>query len=113
MTVLPDILFRQAEKRPDQVAVRDPFGSATYAALRDDICGVATGLAAFGVAPGNRVLIVLPNGLDFVRAHFGAMAARAISVPCESNVALERFAKIARRETTADRLCNRPDGDRD
>jgi long-chain acyl-CoA synthetase len=95
MNTLPDILFRQAEVRPDKEAVRDPAGAVTYAQLTEDVCTLAQGLAAGGISPGSRVLIALPNGIDFVRCHFGVLAARAISVPCEPNVSLAEFTKIA------------------
>lgn len=95
MSTLQDIIFRQAELRPDKEAVRDPFGAVTYAALADEICALATGLTRTGIPPGGRVLIALSNGIDFVRSHFAVMTARGISVPCEPNISSDRLAKIA------------------
>ncbi len=41
----------------------------------------AGGLAARGVGPGERVAIILPTGIDFLRALFGTLLAGAVPVP--------------------------------
>jgi len=62
------ILERHAVQRPDSLAVVGPTGETwTWAeALR-----TASHLRSLGVAPGDRVLLFLPNGLKWLRAWLG------------------------------------------
>jgi long-chain acyl-CoA synthetase len=52
-----------------------------------------------GIRPGDRVAIVLPNGLDFIAALYGALSAGAIAVPLNP---LLRPAEIEDRVTDSD-----------
>ncbi|MFY0311325.1 AMP-binding protein [Leisingera sp. D0M16] len=53
----------------------------SYAELDDAARMVAQGLIDLGVAPGERVAIMLPTSLDFFRAFFGVVMAGAVPVP--------------------------------
>ncbi|MGX2994996.1 class I adenylate-forming enzyme family protein [Streptomyces sp. JNUCC 64] len=58
----------------------------------------AAAYAARGVGPGDRVLLALPDGIDFVRAFLGALRLGAVAVPVNSllhQAELTRAAKIA------------------
>jgi acyl-CoA synthetase (AMP-forming)/AMP-acid ligase II len=48
--------------------------------IEEDAAALAGGLARLGVGPGDRVALLLPAGLDFVRAFFALQILRA--VPC-------------------------------
>ncbi|MGH1503062.1 MAG: AMP-binding protein [Acidimicrobiales bacterium] len=83
-----ETLWARAAERPDTVAfsagaVADgvPARTLTYAGLADRARSLAAHLDAAEVAPGDRVIVMLPNGLDYVTAVYGAMAAGAIAVP--------------------------------
>lgn len=69
---LIDDLLRHAQDRPHAPAAADPTRSLDWASLRDEVAAVATGLAARGVGPGDRVGIHLPNSLDFLVVALGA-----------------------------------------
>ncbi len=56
-------------------------GRVSYAQLRDRAARVAGGLRDIGIAPGDRVAIRLPNGIDWMLAFFGGLMAGAIVVP--------------------------------
>jgi acyl-CoA synthetase (AMP-forming)/AMP-acid ligase II len=56
----------------------------------------AGALAELGVAPGDRVAIVLPTGADFLDAFFGAQLAGAVPVPLYPPVRLGRMDEYAR-----------------
>ncbi|WP_209599892.1 AMP-binding protein [Sinorhizobium kostiense] len=58
-----------------------PLGALTYADLGRRARRVAGGLVARGVAPGDRVALMLPTGLDFFVAFFAILYAGAIPVP--------------------------------
>src|ERR671916_2823779 len=53
----------------------------TYDAFREAAAGVAAGLRARGVRPGDRVGMVLPNVLSFPVVFYGALVAGAAVVP--------------------------------
>ncbi|MCV7315904.1 AMP-binding protein [Mycolicibacillus parakoreensis] len=88
-TSLPALLARRAQERPDSPAFTfidydlDPEGFAetlTWAQLFDRTNVVAAELAAQG-APGDRVAIVAPQGLEYIVGLLGAMTAGLIAVP--------------------------------
>ncbi|MGV0812473.1 AMP-binding protein [Mycolicibacterium boenickei] len=54
--------------------------SLTYSQLYRRACGVARELGGFG-SPGDRALILAPQGLDYLVAFFGALQAGLIAVP--------------------------------
>jgi acyl-CoA synthetase (AMP-forming)/AMP-acid ligase II len=58
---------------------------------------VAGGLAALGVAPGERVALVYPTAPEFFDAFFGALSAGAVPVPLYPPVRLGRLAEYHRR----------------
>jgi long-chain acyl-CoA synthetase len=66
---------------PEAVALVDAGREVGYAELASLVRGAAGTLAAAGVGPGDRVAIVLPNGLAFVAAFFGALRIGAVVVP--------------------------------
>jgi mycobactin salicyl-AMP ligase len=82
------ILADAAQRWPDRAAVLDSDMSSrgakrlSYAELDERADRAAAGLAALGVAPGDRVLLQLPNGCEFAVALFGLLRAGAIPVMC-------------------------------
>ncbi|BBX88744.1 AMP-binding protein [Mycolicibacterium boenickei] len=54
--------------------------SLTYSQLYRRACGVARALGSCG-SPGDRALILAPQGLDYIVAFFGALKAGLIAVP--------------------------------
>ncbi|WP_254068727.1 AMP-binding protein [Streptomyces sp. TM32] len=62
---------------------------------------VATGLLARGVVPGDRVAVVLPTSVEFVRAFFGVLAAGAVAVPLPAPAPFSSPRTYLRRTTTA------------
>lgn len=65
--------WRIAERRPDWVAVVDADGTRyTAADLLSDANRLAHALRARGLAPGDAVATVLPNGIDMVRVNLAA-----------------------------------------
>ncbi|WP_276259705.1 class I adenylate-forming enzyme family protein [Haloglomus litoreum] len=71
----------QAADRPDELAITDPKREMSYAELDAETSAVANGLAALGVAPGDRVALFLPNLTTFLTSYLGAMKLGAIPVP--------------------------------
>jgi mycobactin salicyl-AMP ligase len=81
---LDAILTDAARRWPDRIAVLDalPGDRLSYAELDEQANRAAAGLRALGIAPGDRVLLQLPNGCQFAVALFGLLLARAIPVMC-------------------------------
>ncbi|KZS61193.1 (2,3-dihydroxybenzoyl)adenylate synthase [Mycobacterium ostraviense] len=78
-----DSLLRQAAIRwPDRVAVLDAVSSHTYSELDDLVSRTAGGFASLGIAPGERLLLQLPNSCRFAVALFGLLRAGAVPVMC-------------------------------
>jgi acyl-CoA synthetase (AMP-forming)/AMP-acid ligase II len=68
-----------------------------YAELHERARAMAGKLAALGVAPGDRVALVLPTGLGFMDAFFGALYAGAVPVPLYPPVRLGRMDEYHQR----------------
>lgn len=81
MASIGNSIRHHARLRPDAVALIEGDRSVTYAALDRLVSGCARALAARGIGAGDRVVIVLPNGIEWVVAYQGAVRAGAIPVP--------------------------------
>ncbi|MDT0308876.1 fatty acyl-AMP ligase [Streptomyces sp. DSM 44917] len=88
--LLLDRLREHAQATPDAlacafVAEDSPEGTEeeqlTYATLDREVGAVAAGLRAAGLKTGDRALLLLPEGADFVRGFLGCMRAGVIPVP--------------------------------
>ena len=75
------LLERHAQARGGKVAFRDAHGAVTYAALRERTGNLAGHLADLGIASGETVAILLPNGVPWVETCLATVRAGAISVP--------------------------------
>ncbi|MFI5916050.1 (2,3-dihydroxybenzoyl)adenylate synthase [Dactylosporangium sp. NPDC051541] len=65
-TLLPDLVLRAAAGHPDAVALVDAASRLTYAELAAAVDGLTARLATAGLARGDRVLVRLPNSVEFV-----------------------------------------------
>lgn len=81
---LDTILTDAARQWPDRTAVRDAVAGTgfSYADLDDQANRASGGLRALGIAPGDRVLLQLPNSCQFAVALFGLLRAGAVPVMC-------------------------------
>ncbi len=76
-----------------------------YAELHERACQVGSALRALGVAPADRVAIILPTGPEFYDAFFGALLAGAIPVPLYPPVRLGRLDEYHGRTASLLRGC--------
>ena len=81
MKTLLEMLDRVAEKNADQTALVDRQNSVSYAELKRRSIAMACELRALGVGQGDRVALLLPNGIDFVTGYFAIVTLGAIAVP--------------------------------
>lgn len=87
--------------KADEVAMiveDDSFGTRTitFAQLAEQTSRFAQVLRDLGVAAGDRILIRLPNSLDYPVAFLGAMKTGAISVPTSTLLTAEEVAYLAK-----------------
>src|ERR687897_2565937 len=86
-------LPRAAAQHPQRVALEAPEGELTYAQLLD--------AARIDAAPGSRVAIALPAGLDFAVALHACLLARAAAMPVDPRLGeAERAALLASADHT-------------
>jgi len=78
---LGTLLAASCEAHPDRVALRHDARTLRYRELDRAVRGVATALRERGIAPGERVALMIPNVPEFTLAYFGALYAGASVVP--------------------------------
>jgi acyl-CoA synthetase (AMP-forming)/AMP-acid ligase II len=93
---LADLLQASAEKHGQRPAVTDVESgrTLTYDALAREAERVAAFLAARGVERGQRIALLAPNGLAYLPAAFGLLAAGACLTPIALNLAPPEIAKV-------------------
>jgi long-subunit acyl-CoA synthetase (AMP-forming) len=96
---LCDELRHVAETYGDADAYSDEAGdgwrSLTWSQLRQRVLEVAAGFAALGLAPGERVALMLPNRSEHVLADLGAVHAGGLGVTLYATLAPEQIGYVA------------------
>ncbi|WP_418648970.1 acyl--CoA ligase family protein (plasmid) [Thauera butanivorans] len=87
-------LRRSGRVHADRVAVIDEGRETTYAQLLERCERLAGGLNGLGVAPGDRVAVLLHNTQAMVEAHFGVPMAGAVLVSLNTRLSATEFAYI-------------------
>ncbi|HWM95380.1 MAG TPA: AMP-binding protein [Thermoanaerobaculia bacterium] len=77
---LDEVLATRAAHSPDALAFTFGAESLSYGRLRSEAESLASGLAGLGVRRGDRVALLVPAGLDFIRAFFALQ--RLAAIPC-------------------------------
>ncbi len=72
-----------------------PWQTVTWAQVRQAAFELAAGFAALGLAPGDRVALMLPNRVEHVLADFGAVHAGAVPVTFYATLAADQIAFMA------------------
>ena len=81
MKTIPEMFFSVAKSHAKRPAVVDGEKVVLYETLEKRIRTLALRLYRMGIRQGDRVALLLPNGLDFVTGYFAIAAAGAIVVP--------------------------------
>jgi long-chain acyl-CoA synthetase len=79
---------------PVKPAVGDASTLLTYSRLSEDTNAMANALGTLGVKPGERIAIRLPNCIEFLVAHLGAMKHGAIPVPINTQFTDDQVAYV-------------------
>jgi benzoate-CoA ligase family protein len=81
---LDDHVAAGAGARP---AIATAAGETTYAELLTLVCRTGHALRGLGVEPGERVALLLPDGLAWVATFFGTLRIGAVAVPLNTRLA--------------------------
>jgi long-chain acyl-CoA synthetase len=79
--VFLQLLQRNADYFPDDIAIVYGDMSLTHAELLERVESAARGLLALGVREGDKVALLLENSPDFITSFFAVAACRAVNVP--------------------------------
>ena len=125
MSVRPlgEDLRAAAVRDPDRVALVDAERALSYGELDRLVDGLAAGLRELGVGRGDRVAIVLPNGIEAAIAIYGVLRAGAAFSPLNPTIKREKLGHVLvrlggcrgplRRRPGRDGGCGRGLGGRD
>jgi fatty-acyl-CoA synthase len=81
VSTVGDLLVRGAVRHADRAAVVVDDQRATYAELLERATSIARGLVRLGVDRGDRVAILMANGLDHLEVLFACQLLGAVAVP--------------------------------
>ncbi len=99
---LPEVFDRVCLYYAERTAIRDGDRAISYWQMRQWAHRVANGLGALGVAPGERVGLLLPNVLEFIPTQHGVWKAGGVLVqmPTRASAATHRT-NLAQTAATA------------
>ena len=81
MKTLIEMLEIVARQNTGRTAIVDRERAVSYEVLQKSIISLAVKLRSMGIRRGDRVAVLLPNNLDFVRSYFAIVTLGAIVVP--------------------------------
>lgn len=91
------LLDRAVERYADRPYVVTDEVTLSYAALGEQAAAIARGLVRHGLAVGDRVLLVLPNGPEVVALRFAFARVGVVAVPVNPQLRSEELAEIIRQ----------------
>lgn len=91
---IPRLLERRAAERADGDFLRFEGRSVTFGAVAEESALLAAGIGALGLRPGDRIALMLPNGIDFPVAWLAAARARTPVVPVNPGYGDEDLAHV-------------------
>ena len=94
--VLPELIGRGRRAHPERAALVFGEQERTHAALHERAERLATVLAQAGVRRGDRVALLLHNGLEFPESLLACHVLGAVAVPVNFRLAADEIAYILR-----------------
>ena len=97
MTTIPQILFQQAARRPDALAIMDGDWDLTYGDLAREVETAAEIMNAMGLAHGDKLGIWAPNCAEWIIIALAGQALGAVMVTLNTRYKGVEAADILRR----------------
>src|SRR5579864_4618950 len=92
MNIADEFVTRPARAHPDRIAILGEPSRFTYSEVEEAVNRAANALRSWGCVPGDRVLIALPDSIEFIAAFLGAAKIGAIAVPVNSMARADDYA---------------------
>lgn len=92
---LEHLLEAHAVRFTDKTALVAGERRVTYGELHAQAKAIAVGLHRFGIGPGDRVLVYLPNGVEFVELMFAILMVGGVVVPVNTRLTAKELAYFA------------------
>ena len=90
-----DLLRDTAQRHGDRPALVDSDRRLTWSELDQAVDRTAQGLAAAGLVPGYRVLLLVANSIEFVTSYLGILRAGLVAVPLNTGLTKPEVATVA------------------
>jgi long-chain acyl-CoA synthetase len=90
-----DILRDTAQRHGERPALVDGDRRLTWSELDQAVDRTAQGLAAAGLVPGYRVLLLVANSIEFVTSYLGILRAGLVAVPLNTGLTEAEVATVA------------------
>ena len=97
MTTIPGLVFLQAERRPDALAIQDGVKSWTYSELAHDVRKTAGAIKSKAIGKGDRFAIWAPNCAEWIIATLAGQMIGAVMVTLNTRYKGGEAADIIRR----------------
>ncbi|MEW5420784.1 class I adenylate-forming enzyme family protein [Amorphus sp. 3PC139-8] len=92
---LAQVFAELADRYGDRSAVRDAKDTLSYAVFFERVFRFGSGLKTLGLAPGDKVGLLLPDVRAYLEADYGVMAAGLVRVPLDPRMApVEKVAQL-------------------
>jgi 4-hydroxybenzoate-CoA ligase len=78
----------------DKIAFSDPQRTLTYGELATATCEFASGLPSIGLRQESRIMLLLPDGVDYPVVFWGAIRAGVIPIPLNTLLTADQYAYI-------------------
>ncbi len=89
-----DIVFSSNEQRPQQIAIKDEFGTLTYQEFKMAVIELADQLESFGLSKGMGVGIMDRNSRFFIIAVFAVLKIEAVAMPISNQLKSQELNQI-------------------
>ena len=84
--LLPDLIARHGKWRGARTALIAAQRRLTWAELERDTAQIANGLIAAGLAPGDRIAVLMDNSLELALLLFGILRSGCVAVPLNVSI---------------------------
>ncbi len=101
-------LARAARRQPDTPAIKFEGLERTYGELDSRVTALAKGLVDLGLQKGDRVAVMMQNGIEVIKSYFAVIRAGGVCVPVNFRFQAAEVDYILEQSGAAIALCDKP-----